>query len=74
MPKLHDQHEKMKDMNQIHFAVLDHNDRYYSAEEIMRYIDIRVIHVNFTYTNGKKRKKTYSSVKDCTENDFKGND
>ena len=50
---------------------MDHKDKYYNVEDIKKYIDIQMVHVEFDYTNGKKKKKRYSTVKDCTEKDFK---
>ena len=30
-----------------------------------------MVHVEYDYTDGTKKKKTYSTVKDCTEKDFR---
>ena len=55
-------------MNQIHFAIMDHNNKYYEVEETERFIDIKMVHVAFDYKDGKKKKtNTYSNVKECTE-------
>jgi len=32
----------MKDLNQMHFAFLDHEDRYYSLKETKQYVDFKV--------------------------------
>ena len=63
---------KMRDRNQIHFAILDHNDKYYKLDETKRFINFSIIHVNYTYDqNGKEYKKTsYFPLKDCTKEDF----
>ena len=64
----------MRDRNQIHFAILDHEDNYYRLEQTRRYINFTIIHVNYTYDEtGKEYKNTtYSQLKDCTEEDFSG--
>ena len=74
VPQQHDQKNKIKDMNQLHFAILDHKDRYYSVEEARPYIDIQLAHVNFSYTDGKKKKFTYAKAKDCEMEDFRDYD
>lgn len=61
-------------MNQIHYAILDHNDRYYTLSEIKRYIEIKIIHVQYYYENGVEKKNlTYAPVRDCIEKDFTKN-
>lgn len=66
---------RVRDMNQIHFAILDHKDHYHTLEETLPYIDIKVIHTEFTYPDGKeKRNETVLGVKDCVESDFNQND
>ena len=50
--------KNISDMNQIHYAVLDHKDNYYSLEEIKPDLNIQVIHQLKTYdSNGKEKKK-----------------
>lgn len=58
-------------MNQIHYAILDHNDRYYKLEETTQYIEINLIHTTYYYVNGveKKAKKKYP-VRNCEPKDF----
>lgn len=61
----------MSDVNKIHFAILDHKENYYGAEDIKPYIDIRMVHVNYTYDSGQEvSTKTYSGVQDCTDKNF----
>ena len=67
----------MKDLNQMHFAFLDHKDKYYKLEETRKYLDIKVVYNRYTYKmddatgNYKESKKTtYARLKDCTEDDF----
>ena len=58
-------------MSHIHFAVIDHRDKYYTMEETVRYIEMKVVHVTYYYENGvEKKKKVYSNIRDCTEQDF----
>lgn len=62
-------------MNQIHYAILDHKDKYFNLEETKRYIDINMIHVIYYYEKGKeKKKKVKYPVKNCVKSDFDGND
>lgn len=46
------QNVTLKDLGNVHFAVLDHNDVYYSIEETLKYIDMRMIHRKYTYNQG----------------------
>ena len=66
-----EQSNLIREVNQIHFAIIDHKDKYYSLNETSRYINISVIHTNFTYNNTKETKNlTYSSLADCSMEDF----
>ena len=66
----------MCERNQIHFAILDHEDNYYSLEKTRRYINFSIIHVNYTYDEtGKEYKNTtLFELKDCNEEDFNGDE
>ena len=69
------QNETVGKLNQIHFAILDHKDHYYSLAETARFIDMKVIHVTYFYENGKEMKKeTISNLKDCGKEDFTKNE
>lgn len=60
----------------MHYAVIDHNDKYYSMDEVSRYIEIRPQHIYYEYENGLESKKIVKNgkVSDCTEEDFKKDD
>lgn len=59
----------------MHYAILDHKDRYYSLNETKRYIDINMIYVLYYYEDGKEKKnKTKLPVKDCISSDFDGDE
>lgn len=64
--------KRIGELNQIHYAILDHKDRYYSLAEVSRYINIKVVHQVKTYDdNGKEHKKNSEfAMKDCDETDF----
>lgn len=36
--------KRVGDLNNIHFAILDHKDKYYSLDSVKRYINIKLIH------------------------------
>lgn len=75
VPLEHKQLNRIGDLNQIHYAILDHNDRYYTLEETKRYIEFKIIHVLYYYQDGKEKKNiTRSSVKDCERRDFDRDD
>lgn len=68
---------KMKKLNQIHFAFLDHKDNYYKLEDTKRYLDIKVVYNRYTYKiddktgNYKETKNTtIARLKDCNQQDF----
>ena len=66
----------MWERNQFHFAILDHEDRYYRLNETQRYINFSVVHVNYTYdpeTKKENKNTTYSSLVDCSKDDFDAN-
>lgn len=64
----------IRDLNQIHYAVLDHKDKYWSLDEIKPYLNIEVVHQLKTYDDDGKesRKNTIMPMKACEESDFKG--
>lgn len=68
--------KKIGDLNQIHYAILDHKDNYYSLDEVAPYINIKVVHQVKTYDeNGKETKNNLEfAMKDCDEVDFVGSD
>lgn len=74
MPQGYKQLTRIGDLNQVHFAIMDHEDKYYTLEEVRPYIDIKLVLVEFGYTNGKTKTSKYASVKDCTESDFRDED
>lgn len=39
----------MKDLNNVHFAILDHKDQYYTIEQTKPYIKLEIEHVRMTY-------------------------
>ena len=66
---------KMKDLNPMYFAVLDHKDQYYSMEEIKPYIDMHIILNRYTYDTvdgeiKETKNSTKSNLKDCKFEDF----
>ena len=62
---------KIGDLNQIHFAILDHKDNYYDLASIQKYINIQIVHQLKTYEGPKEiRKNTVMQLKDCDESDF----
>jgi len=60
--KAADQNFTMNELNQLHFAILDHKDKYYSLNETKRYLDIKVIYNRYTYKMDAKTNK-YSETK-----------
>lgn len=64
---------KISQLNEIHYAVIDHNDKYYTVEEISRFIEIIPQLISFEYNDGVEERKiiTNGTVVDCTEKDFK---
>lgn len=72
---------KMKELNQIHFALLDYKDKYYSLQETKPYLDFRIVYNRYVYQmdddTGKfkeTKNTTYSQLKDCTKENFDGSD
>lgn len=63
---------KIKDLNNIHYAIIDHKDNYYSLAEVSRYINIKIVHQVKTYDEDGKEKNTNREfdLKDCEESDF----
>lgn len=60
---LEDQKFYLKDLNHIHYAILDHKDRYYSLEETLPYIKITTELKKFSYTEDETGVKEHVDVK-----------
>jgi len=46
---------KMKELNPLYYALIDSNNRYYTAKEIAPYLDLKIVFNDYKYeiTNGK---------------------
>ena len=65
-----DQNYTISDLNNVHYALLDHKDKYYSLNETKRFIDLRMVHYRYTYNITDKKVEedkvvSYSSLVDC---------
>jgi hypothetical protein len=67
----------MKELNSLYYAIIDSDDKYYTAKEISPYLDLKIIFNRYTYEFNNSdikeiKKKTTLYLRDCEEKDWKG--
>ena len=71
----HKQSHKFGELNPTHFALLDHNDKYYTLQEAKRYAELKIVHIRYTYDISDDKIKQHTNTTtdhliDCSEKDF----